>query len=71
MRVIRLPRVYPILDSDALDRRGVALEAAAAAFLEGEAEILQLRHKGHWTRAIFESARKIAALCREASHVRG
>ena len=66
MRVIRLPRVYPILDSDALDRRGIALEAAAAAFLEGGAGILQLRHKGHWSRAIFESARKIAALCREA-----
>ena len=35
--MIRLPRVYPILDSDALDRRGIALEAAAAAFLEGGA----------------------------------
>lgn len=66
MRVIRLPRVYPILDSDALHRRGIALEAVAAAFLEGGAEILQLRHKGHWSRVIFDSARKIAALCREA-----
>jgi thiamine-phosphate pyrophosphorylase len=66
VRVIRLPRVYPILDSDALDRRGISPEAAAAAFLEGGAAILQLRHKGHWSRATFEAARKIAALCREA-----
>lgn len=65
MRVIRLPRVYPILDSAALERRGIPLEAAAAAFLEGGAEILQLRHKGHWSREIFESGKKIAALCRE------
>ena len=27
---------------------------------------MQLRHKGHWSRVIFDSARKIAALCREA-----
>jgi thiamine-phosphate pyrophosphorylase len=66
VRVTKLPRVYPILDSDALDRRGIALETAAAAILEGGAGILQLRHKGHWSRATFESARKIAALCREA-----
>lgn len=66
MRVIRLPRVYPILDSDALDRRGITLEAAAAAVLEGGAEILQLRHKRHWRRATFDSARKIESLCAEA-----
>src|SRR5215831_6102580 len=35
VRVIRLPRVYPILDSDAADRRGISIEAAAAAFLDG------------------------------------
>ncbi len=69
MRVSKLPRVYPILDSDALGRRGIALETAAAAFLEGGAGILQLRHKGHWSRAIFESARKIATLCGEAGAV--
>jgi thiamine-phosphate pyrophosphorylase len=66
VRVIRLPRVYPILDSDALDRCGVTLETAAAAFLEGGAEILQVRHKRHWSRAIFDSTRKIASLCAEA-----
>ncbi len=62
----RLPRVYPILDSDALAHRGIALQTAAAAFLEGGAGILQVRHKGHWSREFFESAKRIAALCREA-----
>src|SRR5580658_5049464 len=62
----RLPRVYPILDSDALSRRGISMETAAAAFLQGGAGILQVRHKGHWSREIFEAAKRIATLCREA-----
>jgi len=63
---MRLPRVYPILDTESLDRRTVALETAAAAFLEGGAGILQIRHKRHWSRAFFDSARTVARLCREA-----
>jgi thiamine-phosphate pyrophosphorylase len=63
---LKLPRVYPILDTATLTRRQIAPETAAASILEGGAEILQLRHKGHWSRSIFESARSIAALCREA-----
>jgi thiamine-phosphate pyrophosphorylase len=66
VRVTKLPRVYPILDSEALVRRGIAVETAAAAFLAGGAGILQLRHKGHWSREIFASAKRIALLCREA-----
>jgi len=61
-----LPRIYPILDTESLARRAVALETAAAAFLEGGAGILQLRHKGHWSRGFFASARTVARLCREA-----
>ena len=63
---MRLPRVYPILDTESLDRRAVTLETAAAAFLEGGAGILQIRHKRHWSRAFFDSARTVARLCREA-----
>jgi thiamine-phosphate pyrophosphorylase len=63
---MRLPRVYPILDTESLDRRAIALETAAAAFLDGGAGILQIRHKRHWSRAFFESARSVARLCREA-----
>ena len=62
---MRLPRLYPILDSDSLQARGVALETAAAAFLEGGASILQIRHKAHWSRNTFESAKRVARLCRE------
>ena len=62
----KLPRVYPILDSETLARRGIAMQTAAAAFLEGGAGILQIRHKGHWSREAFASAKRIAALCREA-----
>lgn len=61
-----LPRVYPILDTGLLEKRGVRVETAAAAFLEGGAAILQLRHKGHWSREVFAAAEIIAGLCRQA-----
>ena len=63
---MKLPRVYPILDTESLDSRSIALETAAAAFLEGGAGILQIRHKQHWSRDFFASARTVARLCREA-----
>src|SRR5665811_1111597 len=63
---MRFPRVYPILDTESLASRAIALETAAAAFLEGGAGILQIRHKGHWSRDFFASACTVARLCREA-----
>src|SRR5450756_1290073 len=63
---MRLPRVYPILDTESLDRRASALETAAAAVLEGGAGILQIRHKRHWRRGLFGSARTVARRCRQA-----
>jgi thiamine-phosphate pyrophosphorylase len=63
---MRLPRVYPILDTESLDSRAIALETAAAAFLDGGAGILQIRHKRHWSRDFFDSARTVARLCRES-----
>ena len=66
---MRFPRVYPILDTEILAQHGIALDTAAAALLEGGAGILQLRQKGHWTRQVFESARQVACLCREAGAV--
>jgi thiamine-phosphate pyrophosphorylase len=63
---MRLPRVYPILDTESVTRLAVPIEAAAAAFLEGGAGILQLRHKGHWNRDLFSASRQVARLCREA-----
>jgi thiamine-phosphate pyrophosphorylase len=66
---MRFPRVYPILDTETLAQHGIALDTAAAALLEGGAGILQVRQKGHWTRQVFESARQVACLCREAGTV--
>jgi thiamine-phosphate pyrophosphorylase len=63
---MKLPWVYPILDIHSLESRGLSLQAAAAAFLEGGAGILQIRHKLHWTRAVFEAASEVARLCRES-----
>jgi len=62
---MKLPRVYPILDTASLESHGIAFATAAAAFLEGGAGILQIRHKGHWSRDFFEAAKQIARLCRE------
>ncbi|HXA52349.1 MAG TPA: thiamine phosphate synthase [Candidatus Acidoferrum sp.] len=63
---MKLPAIYPILDSESLERRGLALATAAASLLEGGAGILQIRHKAHWSRSFFDSARDVARLCREA-----
>jgi thiamine-phosphate pyrophosphorylase len=63
---MKLPKIYPILDTEALERHGISLAAAAAAFLEGGAGILQIRHKAHWSRAVFDSSKVVARLCREA-----
>jgi thiamine-phosphate pyrophosphorylase len=61
-----LPRLYPILDTGALERRGLALVETAAAMIEGGARILQIRHKGLWSGRVFDDAREVAALCRQA-----
>ena len=63
---MKLPRVYPILDTETLVNRGVGIELAAAAFLEGGAGILQFRHKSHWSREVFAISQGVARLCREA-----
>lgn len=63
---MKLPRIYPILDSASLEARGMDICAAAAALLEGGAAILQVRHKGHWNRDFFGSVQQISRLCRES-----
>ncbi len=63
---VKLPRVYPILDTGTLANAGIGVELAASALLEGGAGILQLRHKNHWSRDVFAAAQGVARLCREA-----
>jgi thiamine-phosphate pyrophosphorylase len=61
-----LPRLYPILDTGALEMHSLALVETAAAMLEGGARILQIRHKGLWSGRVFADARGVATLCRRA-----
>ncbi len=62
-----VPRIFPILDTPALMRRGFEdWTMAARAMLAGGARILQFRHKSEWTRAVFEEAEQIAEHCRRA-----
>jgi len=61
-----LPEIYPIVDTGILETRSFPVVSAVEALLEGGAKILQLRHKDHWSRAAFDTAREIARLCREA-----
>jgi thiamine-phosphate pyrophosphorylase len=59
--------LYPILDSALLAARQCSLETAAGAMLDAGAAILQIRHKGPWTRAIFEQAQLVMRLCEHAA----
>ena len=61
---MRLNSFYPILDTETAVRRGLDPVNAAAQILEGGARVLQFRHKGFFSREVFEHARRIAALCR-------
>lgn len=60
------PRFYPVIDSSLLERKGIRAAAAAAAILDGGARILQLRHKGHFSRDVFAEAQRVADMCRHA-----
>jgi thiamine-phosphate pyrophosphorylase len=61
---MKLPRLYPILDTETLERREFRVDSAAAAMLEGGAGILQYRHKGAFTRKAIDEAGRVAELCR-------
>ena len=62
---MKLPRVYPILDTQSLEAKDCNPETATRAWLDGGAQILQFRHKRQWTRAVFEQVEQIAGACRE------
>jgi thiamine-phosphate pyrophosphorylase len=60
---------YPLLDTGLLARRGLAVTDAAEAILQAGARIVQFRHKGFFSRDVFEDAQQIAGLCRAANAV--
>ena len=59
---MKLPRFYPILDTAAST---IPVETAAGVLLDEGARIVQLRHKGHFSREMFEIAGNIAVKCRQ------
>jgi thiamine-phosphate pyrophosphorylase len=59
---MRLPRFYPILDTEVALRRGIDPVKAAVQMLEGGAKILQFRHKGFLSREAFAWLERIAEL---------
>lgn len=61
-----LPRLYPILDTAVLERAAVPLLEAAIGMIEAGVEMMQLRHKGHFSRELFETAAHLAVLCEQA-----
>ncbi|HEV1288206.1 MAG TPA: thiamine phosphate synthase [Bryobacteraceae bacterium] len=63
---MRLKLFYPILDTETAARRGIDPVDAAARILEAGAGLLQLRHKGFFSREVFHQAREISELCRSA-----
>jgi thiamine-phosphate pyrophosphorylase len=67
--MLLLPRVYPILDTALLARHGIAPLAAAEAVLDAGAQIVQLRHKTFFSRADYQTAGQMAALCRQTSAI--
>jgi len=62
---MKLPRVYPILDTQLLSAKACEADVAWSAWIDGGARILQFRHKGQWTREVFGQAERMALLCRE------
>jgi thiamine-phosphate pyrophosphorylase len=64
-----LPAFYPILDTSVAARRGIRLADAAQQMLEAGVRILQVRHKGFFSREVLETTEKIAQMCRERGAV--
>jgi thiamine-phosphate pyrophosphorylase len=66
---MRIPRFYPILDVATAQRHEYAILTAASEILDGGAKILQLRHKGFFSREIFAATEEIRELCRQAGAI--
>jgi thiamine-phosphate pyrophosphorylase len=66
---LSLPRLYPILDTRALEQHGLDVVRAAKVLLDAGAAIVQYRHKGSFTEARFLEAEQIAQCCRETSRL--
>ncbi len=63
---LQFPRFYPILDTELISLRGLSATRAGRALLDAGVTILQLRHKGQYTRSVFGEAESLASMCRAA-----
>ena len=63
---MRLPRFYPILDTEVALRRGIDPVHAAQEILEAGAQILQFRHKTFLSRETFAWLERIAQITQAA-----
>lgn len=62
----KLPRFYPILDTAVLAERRCLPMLAAEVLIDTGVRMLQYRHKGDWTQARFDEAKRIAGACEKA-----
>ncbi|MGI8741668.1 MAG: thiamine phosphate synthase [Bryobacteraceae bacterium] len=63
---LKLAPFYPVLDTALWTRAGIPVLDACEAILEGGARLLQLRHKGHFSRQLFADAQRMARMCAAA-----
>jgi thiamine-phosphate pyrophosphorylase len=61
---LKLPRLYPILDTETLRARGYDPISAAESLVSAGVRILQFRHKAAFDRSTFAIAEAVASLCR-------
>jgi thiamine-phosphate pyrophosphorylase len=61
---MKLPRLYPILDTAVLEARGFAALESARTLIAAGVRILQYRHKREFTQDRYDEAARIAEECR-------
>lgn len=60
---MKLPRLYPILDTSVLETRGFAVLESARTLIAAGVRILQYRHKREFTQDRYDEAARIAEEC--------
>jgi thiamine-phosphate pyrophosphorylase len=63
---MKLPPLYPILDTTILESRGFAVLESARTLIAAGVRILQYRHKREFTQGRYDEAARIAEECRSA-----
>jgi thiamine-phosphate pyrophosphorylase len=63
---MKLPRLYPIIDTTFLVQRGLDPVDMARALVDAGAEIAQFRHKGPYTRETLVQAERVGEVIRKA-----